>query len=584
MQLEITNYRGVAKAKLDLSRICLVAGPNEAGKTSTAQAAAAALTGEAVPIIGVKKASAGLLVRSGTARGSVTLEGSAGKSNIIWPSAKVKTEGQAPFASHFAAGMQSIVTLEDKDRVKILTEYLKAQPTREDMCAQLASMNLPEKVLDQLWELIETQGWDNAHEQIKQKGSKLKGQWQEVTGENYGSKKAESWIPPGYESDLMGMSESTLKAVVTDSQDALEASIASGAVEDYRRGDLEALAATVPERTAEVEKAKAMELLDPVIHSQLETASNFVAEMQTQLNDMEQELRAMPQPDNTAGTPCPACGVVLEIHGKTLTELITMDAETKVARQSAIDAMTVKINVVRDSLQKHQADADRLQQMINRAENEKSHNITAALRALGEATAAVEQLAALPTDAPKQDMQEVERCRCNLATAQLRLSAFQKKYNADRLHSAIGQNQELIDKVAPEGIRGTVLERALAGFNIKAEPLCAAGGWRLVALEPDFTPTYGGTPYLLLSESAKWRVRLILQMVMALIDGSNALIIDAADILDKGGRNGLFRTVATVGLPTLICMTMDARELVPNLSKAGLGVSYWMDNATAEQL
>src|SRR6185369_15567226 len=122
MQTEIRNFRGIASADLDIDKICLAAGPNEAGKTSTAQAVAAALTGEPMPIKGVSKASAGLLVRSGAANGSITLASQNGQTNIVYPSAKVKTEGVAPYASHFAAGIQSIVTMDDKDRIKILTE------------------------------------------------------------------------------------------------------------------------------------------------------------------------------------------------------------------------------------------------------------------------------------------------------------------------------------------------------------------------------------------------------------------------------------------------------------------------------
>ena len=102
MNIQITNYRGIATADLDLTKICLVAGPNEAGKTSISQATAAALTGDPVPITGIKKTQAGMLVRSGTASGSATLTTDKGNTAVTWPNAKVKTEGAPPFASHYA--------------------------------------------------------------------------------------------------------------------------------------------------------------------------------------------------------------------------------------------------------------------------------------------------------------------------------------------------------------------------------------------------------------------------------------------------------------------------------------------------
>ena len=98
-------------------------------------------------------------------------------------------------------------------------------------------------------------------------------------------------------------------------------------------------------------------------------------------------------------------------------------------------------------------------------------------------------------------------------------------------------------------------------------------------------PTYGGTQYELLSESEKFRVRVVLQIGMALSDKSQALVIDAADILDKGGRNGLFKAVKSTGLPAFISMTIDSKELVPSLSKSGVGASYWINgDATAEAI
>ena len=57
-----------------------------------------ALTGEAITIHGVKKSQAGMLVRSGTAAGQVSLETPAGITTISWPSAAVKATGAPPAA------------------------------------------------------------------------------------------------------------------------------------------------------------------------------------------------------------------------------------------------------------------------------------------------------------------------------------------------------------------------------------------------------------------------------------------------------------------------------------------------------
>lgn len=583
MQIEIVNFRGVSRAELDMSSICLVAGMNEAGKTSTAQAVAAAMTGEPMPIVGVKKSSAGLLVRSGSANGTITLTGPAGTTNIVYPSAKVKTDGVAPYASHFAVGIQSIVNSKEDERIKILTEYLGAKPTREDLDKSLAGVGLAAEAIDALWKLIEEQGWESVAANIKEKGAKLKGQWEHITGENYGSRIGENWIPEGYEPELMAQSEDTLKAVVTDARDALDAAIAENAVEDHKTDELQAEADLLEARKQAAADAKNI-LIDPTLVEQLEQANSAVEESSRNLEDLRQQLRDLPRPDNTAGTPCPSCGTVLEVQGKSLKVLETMSQEDRDTRQTAIDAMELQISKAITALADRKAAVSRIQLEIKTAENDKAHAIINAMRDLEVSESCAKKLSEIPEQAKQIDASKIERCRTVAQVANTRLEAFQKKSGADRAHTAIVQNAILAAKIAPDGIRGDVLAKALKKFNEIADPLCTAAGWRQVTLEADFMPCYGGTLYMLLSESAKWRTRVILQMVMAKLDNSQSLIIDAADILDRGGRNGLLKAVATVGLPTLICMTIDDRSLVPDLAKAGFGQSYWMGNGVAEAI
>lgn len=585
MQISITNFRGIASADLDLSKICLLAGLNEAGKTSAAQATAAAFTGEPIPIRGIKKTEAGMLVRSGNAKGSATLTGPNGSTEITWPAAKVKTEGQAPFASPFAAGMQTIApgernSLDDKERIKILTDYLHATPTRSDLDRQLAGMGLQPTVIEQLWELIEKQGWDNAAAQIKEKGARLKGQWENTTGARYGTKIAESWIPEGYDNELMGQSEDVLQRFVTDARDALEAAISVTAVDDSKLAENEALAALLPGRKIDLLAAENA-TVDPALAHQLTECQDAIESISKKRDDMNAELKSLPQPTQQSGMECPECKAVLRVEAGKLVHLTGQLSDEEItSRQAAIDDLKTKIAAVNDAINRHMEAAAGIKKRNADAETERLLKIQECKRLVDESEAAVEYCQRPSAAKPEIS---VDDCRTTLAQAEIRLKAYQSKFGADRLHVAITQNIQLLAHIMPEGIRGDVLAKALKGFNESLAPFCKAAGWKPVILESDFTPTYGGTMYLLLSESAKFRVRVILQIGMALIDKSQAIIIDAADILDKPGRNGLFKALASCGLPALVCMTMDSQEFVPNLGKAGLGRSYWINGeAVAE--
>lgn len=578
MQLRVTNFRGIQSAEINLRSIALIAGPNEAGKTSAAQALSAALTGESMPIKGVLKSQAGLLVRSGTAAGSIELSTKTGTTRIAYPSAKVSVEGQPPHASIFAAGIQSIVNMDDKERVKILTEYLKATPTRADLDAALS---LPKDAIDKIWERIQSLGWDGTVKHYENQRATLKGQWLEVTGEQYGSKKAAQWLPKDWEHGLEGNSEANLAALVTDARDALEAALKTDAVDDAERTRLQGLADLLPARKVDLLAAENA-TTDPALAHQLEECQGFIAELTSKRDKLQQELSALPKPDQATGMPCPHCDTVLQVSGKSLVIAAVLSEDEITARQAAITAMAEKIGHVTTAINQHMTTVSRLKNQIQEAETTRTVKITECKRLVQESVQAAasiqEQTGATAGTVSEDD------CRNTLARAEKTLAAFQAKSKADNRHTSIQTMENLITKIAPDGLRGEVLAKALAGFNASLEKFAAAASWRPVTLESDFLPCYGGTSYLLLSESAKFRVRVILQIGLAMIDGSQAMVIDAADILDKGGRNGLFKSVAASGLPTLICMTMDARENVPNLGKAGMGASYWLDDAVAVEV
>jgi hypothetical protein len=279
--------------------------------------------------------------------------------------------------------------------------------------------------------------------------------------------------------------------------------------------------------------------------------------------------------------PCPHCNTVLQVSGGALTLAATLKPAEIEMRQSNIDGQQRKLDGVNEAISKHMASVSSIQANIREQEQANGQAVTNALRLLGECTSAQQEL-----DKPVAGKSElsVDDCRRTRSVAESRLSAFQRKTKADFNHKCVESLERLIPLIAPEGIRGDVLARALKDFNTSMEKFSTAAGWRSVALESDFSPTYGGTIYLLLSESEKFRVRVMLQIAMALLDKSQALIVDAADILDKGGRNGLFKAVKASGLSAMIAMTIDSKDLVPNLGKAGIGTSYWINSDAKAEL
>jgi hypothetical protein len=568
MEAKIRDYRGVTRADLDVSRICLVTGPNHAGKSSCLQAVAAAAAGNVVPVPGIKKSHAGALVRTGAAKGVVYLATPDGAAQVTWPAAEYATKEKPPQASAYAAGLLSVVDLDARNRAAALVEYLRATPTREDLAAALRDAGLSDEprppaqaggpaqpsAIERIWQSVTTEGWDAAHTRAKETGIKLKGRWEQTAGEKYGSAKAGTWQPDGWELDLENASEDGLRQEVAQAKEFLEAAIAAAAVDQHERAQLEAEFAKVTEYAQEVHR------LD------LEYQTIRAEAMQAKAG-----VDSLPPPTGAAApeatVPCPHCSGPLVVSGGAVRKPggpAWPDAAENEKRARMLDEAKAKYAPL---VEKEAAAAQTLAQARTR---------------LYEASKAEDTLKALPAPTAAGTASQVDDCREKVRLAELRLTAFQRKTSADRCHASVAMNQAVIEALAPEGVRQQRLSRMLHQFNDSLAQLCAAAGWLPVTIGGALDIEYGGRPYQLLSASEAYRVRAVLAIAMALVDGSALIILDAADVLDRGGRNGLFKLLVSLGRPALVGMTLNSPDEAPKLAERGVGQVYWITDGVAQ--
>lgn len=546
MQITIKDYRGIKNAALKLEGIALVAAPNAAGKSAVAQAVGAILAGQAVPIPGVLKSLAGMLVRNGASGGFVQLDTDASTARIDWPRATVKTKGEPPQISAIAAGIELLTpphgaaddAARQKRRAEVLMELLQAQPVFEDLRARFAREGISEETARTVWETIEKQGWDAAHAQAKETGARLKGQWEAVTGERYGSKKAENYVPDEWEPELANASAELLTAALTDARDTLDSMIAVAAIADEERDRLQALADDLPVRQEAVSAAQAALQQATDVHGAA-----------------TQALKALRDPSVQQVHECPHCKGALSIAGNKIiaaTPISDADAAAYTAAQDAVAQAHLSVM---------QASAE-----LNEAQ--------AAVRAAEDAA---KQLASLDQGNATHD--QVQHARQAVAIAQGRLDAFTSKTRADRLQNSILQNVAIVSALDTSGVRQDKLNEMIQKFlTDTVNHLSTAANWQQIEISHDLSLSYGGRSWTILSESERYRVRVLLQMAVALRERAAAVVIDAADILDKAGRNGLMKLLMHAAVPALVCMTIQAPSDVPDLRAANIGESYWIQD------
>lgn len=554
IEARVRDYRGCERADIDVDPIALLAGRNGSGKTSYAQAIASVLTGDALPMRGIAKGNAGQLVRFGRESGAATVQTESGTARIDWPACTRRTENHPPEASRYAVGLASVAEMPPAERARVLAEYLKVEPTREDL--SLAISDHPEldviAVTAGLWEAIEKAGWDRTLDARRERGAEDKGRWRQVTGANYGSRIAASWRR---DLDDERRSDAELVRLVEAAKVAHERAIASSAAAGADRAQLRELADDCMARSAAVDKAD-------------ETISDAQEELRRAVGERE---GLPPATTRQVEVTCPECGSVLVMRDRSslLDAPVLEKANTPALPAADLKARRLAIAEA-DGIVANKRDALSLAQRARGA----------AEAALRDAQAARRELEALPPET--SETVDTIATRTALDAAQHHLADVRAKRQADEIAKRIAENDLVIDILAPDGLRGRKLGRIIEAFNnSRLAPLCTAAGWREVAINQHFELTYGGRHYMLLSQSEQFRVRVVLQVAMAQLDASAAVIIDGADILDGPGRGDLVELLVAAGIPAIICMTLGRRDLVPDLAAAGYGRAYWLDEGIA---
>lgn len=567
MEVKVRNFRGCERADIKVSPIALLAGQNGAGKSSAAQAIAAATTGCPIPFLRpsatkpgefgtlINKGDADILVRRGSKKGEVAIVDAQGTSTVAWPKAEFATKGDVSMSSVYAAGIIDIMDLGERVRARVVGDLINAEPTRKDVEQYLKDAEAPpsEKVLDLLMESIRDQGWDATHKAATEKGVELKGKWQDATGnKRYGSTVAADWQPEGWDDGLVKRGFESLEMDYQAAQSKRDEALKSAAVDEAEVKRLQEAIDAAPSE----EGVKALAATVEEKRGALKVAQDAYAEL----------------PDaDPLSLPCPHCQGKITIQRK--------GPETKLIATEDLSS---------DEIKKRR-----------NAKIEADHAVTGADREFKEAESALndanDKVKAAGNAKKKLDGrsekagQSLQAAEEELKVAKQQRDVLKSYLDASKFHRAIQANQIYIDMLGPEGVRKVVLVRALNDFNKLLKNLSNEAQWGIVTLNEDLGLEYDAKPYILLSKSEQYRARATLQVAIAMYTESGMVILDDAEILFRenkhksNGRNGLITMVVSSQVPAIIGMSFNGPEQVPDASAVG-GISYWFDEGIAVTL
>ncbi|MDR2337710.1 MAG: hypothetical protein LBE20_03560 [Deltaproteobacteria bacterium] len=547
MKATITNFMGAENISIKAAPIALLTGQNHQGKSSALRPISATLSGLTMPL-GLKKQDAGLLVKLGSIEANVILSGDEGAAEINYPKAELRTNGtNPPKASTVAAGLESIIDMDEKRRVEYLRKLLNCLPTKDDFKNELLKKGIKQELIDTLWKQIEINGWEAQLNTAKEKGKSFKSQWAYVTGEQYGSKKGEIWTPEfGWDASLQTSSQEALQGQITLLNSELEDMIGKQAVSDDVRAKLTEEANSITELQSALLKSKKL----------YQSAKQNV-------DSLEFKAKTLP-PLPEKGVPCPYCGENVIIHGLYLKKTSSMSKDEVAALKQQIDKISDEMTKALQVLEFRQSALNKSEQKLKSAQE------------------AVQQLKTISSATIGTHI--INAKREALCMIELQLQAFKKYTESQRLHNNIITNQVIVDALDENGIRRQAMERGLDEFNLSLKEICQKANWATVSINRDLTIYFAGRPYPILSASEQFRVRVTLQIAAAILDNSDAVVIDGAELLDANGRKGLLSALSVMKFKSFVGMMVNLPVKAPKLEKMGLGNVYWIEKGVSKQI
>jgi hypothetical protein len=521
----VENFQGLQSATLELPRpITVVTGMNGAGKSSLKEAIGVAL-GEPARV-SLKK-DYGQMVTEGHKKGQVVINHDDASSSFTLPKGVVE---HSPVAGeeylHFVLNPQAFAAMDDKSRRGMLFKLSKASASPNVTIQKLRERGADADKAEKIKSML-LSGFPAAQQSAKDYAAEARGAWKAITGEVYGSEKAEGWavtIPEGQDAsdanaeDVFKLHETAAAEVEKGVKflGGLEAKREAAAGYEARKAQL----------SADAELLERAEIKKGVTELDLSRLVPKVEAMAAELNSL------------TVGAEscdCPGCGIALKIAGNKVELFDGIKGEVKKRSDLALELTKTKDAVA----------------MLNRT----LQNDVAAVTTAANAKAELDKLLADGNQGFDQAL--FDKTTEALTAQRLKSEQLRAKYNAlfdrERLiksaaaetAKAAAHHQDVVEWVliekalAPDGIPTEILKGALQPINDTLAQLSTRAKWPKVEIDTQMAITAGGRLYGLLSESEKWRCDTLLGLTVSKHAGLKFLVLDRFDVLDLPGRGQL---------------------------------------------
>lgn len=571
-QVVISNVLGLARADIVCTApVVIVAGNNEAGKSTLSDAISMAILG--TPRRVKLKKELGQLLHDSAEKGRVTLMAGGdvmGDFKLPGGAHICELEARHKAFVEFVLDPALFARQDEKDRRATLFKLTNCKASPDATAAMLIKRGISEELANEVKPMLRG-GFPAAAKEAAENATKAKGAWRAVTGENWGSDKANGWEPeaPAFEVDQADLAAAQ-KELATLNQDLQDGNQTLGATKAAlaEAGTLQQQIDTLTE-LAGLEQRRA---------TKLATDETDLAEWTRKYNEAHAQDDASAPSNPAPAHSCPHCEGLLVIENG---QIKAMPEQTSAVDPAEARKRAAEYRGYRDSAQ--------------RSVDNSKRDLREAQDAGAKAAALAEKLANAPTqemlDNADAALTELRQQRDSLAAKVTALTEAQQAAaqrsglitRAAAYHKEITEWLQVAEALGPNGIPAQILASAITPVNDALAVLARMAKWKPVVIGNDMEITCGGRLYGLMSESAKWRADTLIALAIAQISELKFAVLDRFDVLDIPGRLQLLGMLCELGRikamdTVFMCGTMKA--IPAKLPPEAIGI--WVQNGIAE--
>lgn len=409
-------------------------------------------------------------------------------------------------------------------------------------------------------------GFGNAQKQAIDNIKEARANWKATTGEVYGDKKAVNWkaVKPEVDQSAVASAEKALADISTEFD-----------AENQRLGALQTEFNNANKSEAELNGLRAKSGQIERIETKLSIDRKELALITVKYEDAKFKAQGS-TPENIAAK-CPCCESELFWNGK---ELVKREGDLQ-GDEDAVEqlpelerALTLLKNSVANG-ERDLADAKYAKNKLIELEKESKEVISEE-----RINQLKEKLDALRTKR-KEAQDAIDLINKNVKLANV---ADDKTKKASGYHDDVQEWDAISSALATDGIPGEILKTAMTPINERLAKTSAGTGLKQVVINDDMTISYGGKPYGLASQSAKWRVNVMIAEAISHITSLRFLMVDEFDLLDAQSRSVCMKWLVNLAKnkeieTALVFGTLkELPEKLPPLTSA-----YWIQGGVIAQ-